>query len=191
MASKIKPSEIDRADDAHFASVGKVVSAWAILEVLMDGLIWKLADVSTLNGACITAQIPNSARRLDAIISLIHLHNGSKDLVRRFNKFSEKVRELQLKRNRVIHDPWVFDSTGSPMRFEISASKSLELGFKGVTTAETNKLAEEIKIVTTEFHDLALLTMTELKPSLKEHFADFLTTRYEEQYKVIEIKESD
>ena len=77
MASGSKPPQVAYANDAVYASIGKVVSSWATLDVLMHRLIWDLANVSDREGACITSQIPNSARCLDAIIALVNLHSDN------------------------------------------------------------------------------------------------------------------
>src|SRR5271154_5347239 len=107
--------------DRHYAAIGKVAANWSALERLMDSLIWRIALVQDKEGACITAQIPNMARRVEALISVIRLNGGSERLIKRYNKFAADTDKLQTGRNRVVHDPWIFDAVSeTPHRLEIS-----------------------------------------------------------------------
>jgi hypothetical protein len=168
MASDIEPKVMKYAAEIHYTSIGKVTSMWATLELIMQRMIWQLANIGIQEGACITAQIPNSARLMDAIISLVSFHKDTEKLVKHYSQLSEKIRILQMERNRVIHDPWSADkSTGAISRFEISAAKSLTLGSKQVSNSYLDALTERIRSVIVEFNELSDLTVSELKASLQ------------------------
>jgi|SRR5208337_618732 len=169
---------IKYTEDAHYAIVGKIISNWAVLELAMDGLIWKISNVDMQEGACITAQIPNSARRLDAIISLVGLNGGSKPLVKQFKKFAEKLRTAQIKRNRITHDPWDADvHSGHFRRFEVSAANTLQFGYKVIEYDDLVKFAEEIKSLMRDLKQLSDLTKSDIGASRQKRFEAFLATR--------------
>ena len=59
--------------ETHYAAVGKVASNWAAFEHRIQWAIWNIAELDNLTGACITAQIGNSGRMIDAVIALLRL----------------------------------------------------------------------------------------------------------------------
>ena len=128
--------------DEHYAAVGKVASAWALFEGLVDVSIWQVAGLNPQNGACITAQITGSARKLDALISLVRHHHGDA-AVAKLNKIAQTSQGLAEQRNRIVHDPWIQEG-GSPARLETTARKRVVVATIAVSTTEVNRAVDDI-----------------------------------------------
>ena len=132
---------------SHYAAIGKVVANWAAFEHLAESALWVLAQVNDEPGACLTAQIPNMARRFDALLALLRLHGASEDIIKDTNIFVEATHALTVKRNRVAHDAWHWDfRTQRALRLEISAQKRLIYGFTAMPEDEVDEIVEEIAV---------------------------------------------
>src|SRR5208282_77336 len=98
------------------------------LEHQIQVLIWRLAGLDHLTGTCITAQIGNSGRLLDAVLALLEQRGSSKDDLKPLRSLCAVVGAKQRKRNRIIHDPWYSrfneDGTTTGHRLETSAAKT-------------------------------------------------------------------
>jgi hypothetical protein len=155
MAPGPKLPGIQLAANEHYIAIAKVVSNWATFELMIASSLWILAGVDDDPGACLTAQIPNGARLLDAFIALVRLRGGDDTLIRQINKFAEATQKLNLKRNRVVHDPWVAEvGTGRPHRVEISAAKRLIFEYQHVPTDELNALVDAIADHSNRFDEI-------------------------------------
>lgn len=140
---------------SHYSAIGKVAANWAAFEHLAESALWKLADVGDEPGLCLTAQIPNTARRLDALLALVRLRGGSEALASRINKFAEATHALTEKRNRVIHDSWHWNvATQRALRLEMSAQKRLLYGFVAMPEDEIDAIVEEIAVHIENFDTL-------------------------------------
>lgn len=145
MASEKFPHIAGSVLPEHYLAIGKVASNWAAFEGLVRSAIWVLAKVEDEAGACITAQLPNISRALDALIALVRLRGGDDTLVRSYKKMAEDSVALGNKRNRIVHDPWAAErGTKRPHRLEITAQKRLVMGYLAHTTEEVEKLVDEI-----------------------------------------------
>jgi hypothetical protein len=134
-----------KATDTHYAAIGNVVAYWAEFELRLQWAIWRLADLDSSIGACITAQIGNSARLIDAIIALLRHKGASEDTIRPLLSFAEEVGKKQRKRNRIIHDPWAFEyPTGEAVRHEVSAQRQLINDLIPQSTIEIEDFAHQI-----------------------------------------------
>lgn len=150
--------------DAHYAAVGLVASTWAEFEHIIQWAIWNLACLDNLTGACITTQIGNSGRLLDATIALLRLRGASETDVKPILKFAEKVGKKQRQRNRFVHDPWSFKlPDAEPGRFEVSARREVITHTFRHSTKEVTDFAREIMALVTEFDNL--LTAVSLPPT--------------------------
>ena len=113
----------------HYAAVGRVASKWAQLEHQMQELIWGLAGLDDMTGTCITSQIGNSGRLMDALLALLEQKGASKDELKPLHKLNEAIGDKQRMRNRIVHDPWYFhfneDGTTTGFRLESSANKTV------------------------------------------------------------------
>lgn len=112
----------------HYAAVGRVAAKWAELEHQIQVLIWRLARLDHLMGTCITAQIGNSGRLMDAVLALLEQRAASKDDLKPLRSLCGDIGEKQRKRNRIIHDPWYFrfneDGTATGHKLETTAAKT-------------------------------------------------------------------
>jgi hypothetical protein len=128
---------------SHYEAIGRVTTAWAMFETVLDISIWFLAKTDFEKGACLTAQISGSGRKLDAIISLTKLTIDQEATIKELNKIAEATRHLAEKRNRVVHDPWIGDN-GKLLRLEATARKILRLRQVEVNDGDTLNLVAEI-----------------------------------------------
>src|SRR4051795_2696366 len=85
--------------EAHLLAIGKVATRWSHLEQTLAMGLWRVAGLDNKTGTCLTAQIPNSARMLDALLALSHVKGASERLLRTIKKFAEKTLGLQEQRN--------------------------------------------------------------------------------------------
>ena len=113
----------------HYAAVGRVASKWAQLEHHIQELIWGLAGLDEMTGTCITSQIGNSGRLLDALLALLEQKGATKKHLQPLHKFYKAVGDKQRMRNRIVHDPWYFhfnqDGSTTGYRLESSAVKTV------------------------------------------------------------------
>jgi hypothetical protein len=112
----------------HYAAVGRVASKWAQLDHHIQELIWGLAGLDAMTGTCITSQIGNSGRLMDALLALLEQKGATKKELQPLRSLSDVIGIKQRMRNRIIHDPWYFHfnqdrTTG--YRFESSAVKTV------------------------------------------------------------------
>jgi hypothetical protein len=129
--------------EAHLLAMGRVASRWSRLEQTLAMALWRLAGVDNKTGTCLTAQIPNSARMLDALLALANLRGAGEKPLKDIKKFAEKTLGLQEQRNRVVHDVWTFDP-GLIKRWPLSARKVVSDEPVQVTTDEVERFADTI-----------------------------------------------
>ena len=150
------PIEVSaEAMEAHYAAIGKIAAAWAHFEHVIQWAIWGLAGMDSLKGPCVTTQIGNSARMIDAVIALLRENKAEEEYIKPLLKFAEEVGHLQRKRNRIIHDPWAFRLPfGEPFRDEMSANRRLVKELISHPTEELDDFHEKIKEITSQFEQL-------------------------------------
>jgi hypothetical protein len=129
--------------DAHLTAIGRVALNWANVELRLARALWALAGLDRKFGTCLTAQIPNSARMLDALSALANLRGASNAALRKINKFAERTFGLQEQKNRAVHDTWTFDP-GSTLRWPHTARRKVSVDPVPVTTNELEVLAQTI-----------------------------------------------
>jgi hypothetical protein len=119
--------------DEYSQGIAKVISFWSCLESHINMSVWHLAGVYPAIGVCLTEQIFTLDGRLKALLALLKLRRAPDDLVRRVNKFSERVRRSQEIRNRVVHDTWHQGAVTKEMvQLKIGAKDTLSYGFKKI-----------------------------------------------------------
>lgn len=136
--------------EGHYAAIGKAASIWAGFEHQIQ---WaNIAELDNLTGACITTQIGNSARMLDAVIALLRLKGATENSITPLNKFAEKAGKNQRQRNRVVHDPWYFRiPSGEAARGELSAKREVVSTSIPHSTEEVEAFVRDIVALTAEF----------------------------------------
>ncbi|MGC9953208.1 MAG: hypothetical protein ABSD21_02890 [Rhizomicrobium sp.] len=157
-----------RLERDHLAAVGMVASNWAYFEAVIDDWVLRLAHIEPSIGACITAQIAGSGRKLDAFISLSGFLRASAPSANDWEKFASKVAGVAERRNRVVHDPWFLIDPENPIRLEATARKKLRLEMILVPTTEVNKLAKDIEKLRAKFEDMARFAITSLPSTSPE-----------------------
>lgn len=152
--------------EPHYKEIGKVAANWAVLELLVGSALWRIAQVNDYEGACLTAQIPNMARRIDALAALVKVRGGSKGIVTKINKFGEDTFGLNEQRNRIVHDPWYIDRvTGEIQRLEVSAKRTLKFSYVAVSVNEIQAVVDLIHNHINRWDDLAKEIFAELESS--------------------------
>jgi hypothetical protein len=143
------PDITQESTDPHYAAIGRVAATWASFEHDIQSEIWTAAGVTNPVGACITAQIGNSARLLDCLVALLALRGTPEPQLKELRSFSSEVDQMQRTRNRIVHDTWYLrfrdDDAIIPdaYRIEISAKKKLIFGIVPHSTAELDKFIND------------------------------------------------
>lgn len=141
--------------EAHAAAIGRIATAWAVLEFEVDLTIWKLSGTFQMLAACITAQLMSIHPRLRALQALVEAQNLPHKLSRDVATFAGETAALVEARNRAVHDPrMTVVATGAVERLQITAQKSLSFGFKPEDLAELIKTEESIKRRITKYREL-------------------------------------
>jgi hypothetical protein len=133
--------------------IARIASCWSRLEYDVNATIWSLAEMRPAIGACITAQILSLHNRLIALIALANLRRVEKDIIARLNRFSDRVREGQQIRNRILHDQWLIDKF-NPERMghlRITADRKLDFVIKTVPLFELKASLDKIVEFQKEF----------------------------------------
>jgi hypothetical protein len=139
---------------AHFRSVGVIASLWTGFELMLDISSIEIGRIPDEAGLCLTSQIAGPARKLDAYVALARLR-GADAFARELNEFAKDTQGIGERRNRVIHDPWLFFTENGPaIRLETTARRSLRHKFVEMTLAEMTKLIRDINAHVTRFFQL-------------------------------------
>nr|WP_294502757.1 hypothetical protein [uncultured Rhodopila sp.] len=123
-----------------YALIGSIASTWSHLEQSVDVTLWSLAGLDSQLGACLTAQIQSLAYRLNALVAIVQLKGGSKELIKSINQFCAEADRLTRDRNRVVHDPISSIEGEEPTAITITARKTLKYGFFGGKTEEYTQI---------------------------------------------------
>jgi len=95
-------------DHPIYALVGRIASEWARYEGILDAIIWDLCGLQGPTGACVTAQLMSAGPRLVAIRGLLlelRIDASKTEL----GQIEKRTFDLQVKRNRAVHDPWYWE----------------------------------------------------------------------------------
>jgi len=160
--------DFDAKMNAHYAAVGELASVWASFEHRIQWAVWNLASLDNLTGACITAQIGNSGRMIDAVIALLRLRGAPEAFIKPLLAFAEKVSRKQRRRNRIVHDPWSFRLPhGEAYCFELSAHREVISAAFPHSTIDVKDFTKEVIALVDEFG--ALLSAVPLQPLPSKH----------------------
>lgn len=91
----------------HLEYVGIISSAWATLEFDIDSTTWRLGGIKPEIGACLSANLGSIHLKLRSLYALLELNNASKETLKKFRYFQNRISGTADKRNRVIHHPWM------------------------------------------------------------------------------------
>ena len=96
------------ADDPdHIDYVGLIATRWAFLEFIIDSTIWRLANIQSEIGGCLTANLQSIHLKLRSLRALAEYHGASKKLLKDFASFQSRISGTADKRNRAVHHPWM------------------------------------------------------------------------------------
>jgi hypothetical protein len=156
----------------YCAAIGHVSAVFSKFELLLNEMIWLLANVGIDEGACITSQIPSPLSKLRALVALVAVRGGEGNLINELNSFSVRVDALGRRRNRVIHDPWIrLEPSGEFRRIEITADRKLNYQLAPTTVKELMDLADEIGKAIKELGRLSDRIISELPPWPHKQFS--------------------
>jgi hypothetical protein len=156
----------DGIEDAHYAAIGKVASSWAYLEQAMEIAIAELMGGVPDVAFCVIAQITGPHRKLEAILAILHQRKADEKIIKKLAKFTETIRILAEKRNRVLHDPWrselvvtdwrpwSFAGYPAPHRREITARKKLNNRLIKMETSHLINLLADIDKAIDDFEGI-------------------------------------
>jgi hypothetical protein len=133
------------ANHPIYTQIGIVANQWSGLERILDIAIGHLLDVPHPLAACLRAQITGLHNRVEAIKALLIVRDLDPKLLKKLEEFSNKCRDPQEWRNRIVHDPWYLDlKTKSTAQWKSLPRKDLRYGMKPVDQAYITKTLERI-----------------------------------------------
>ena len=166
MTETPKPPFPTPQEASHLEYVGIISSAWANLEFDIDSTTWRLGGIAPEVGACLSANLGSIHLKLRSLYALLELNSASKETLKKFRDFQNRISGTADKRNRVIHDPWmpIVSPQGTQFgQFVIRADgKGREFGAKPIPLSEMIELNREIARRSAAFF------------KLRERFADEL-----------------
>jgi hypothetical protein len=127
-----------------YALIGSITSTWSHIENSVDVTLWSLAKMEARVGACLTAQIQSLGYRLSALVAIVAVLGGSKELLASINRFSQRADDLARDRNRVVHDPISTSDDDEPEAITITARKKLIYGFFKGKTEEYSRINSDV-----------------------------------------------
>jgi len=143
--------------DDYLKAIGSVVVSWNQLEIVMVVSLLNLLrhDLKKVESHLIFPHIAFN-QRIDIIAAVIRATKDPSDpLVTRFEKWVlPQLRNMQTKRNDVIHSLWTTESDGGVTTSQIAARGRLKLKTDKPSVAELEGLADEIVQATNNLHDL-------------------------------------
>ena len=158
-------AEHDPRFDPYNLAVGRIAMIMAQIEYDINDAIWELQNLDTAVGACVTAHITSPGQRMRALIALIHHRGASPTLMRRLNKFCEKIERLARQRNQYIHDHVQMTiKDGTLWRVHVSADRELDFDFKPADLTGMKTLFDTMGAASREFHALRARALAELPP---------------------------
>jgi hypothetical protein len=95
-----------------YAAIGHAACAWSWFEHLVDITIAKMADENIDVVFTLLAQLGSIHAKFDALIAMVQWEERSAipaHLVKKLVRFSNEIRPLAIRRNRIIHDPVVLE----------------------------------------------------------------------------------
>lgn len=124
-------------DNPCYALIGLVAAEQARIEHMLDVTIWELGEIDPAVGACITGQMMGMYGRYFAMLQLASYRAVPAAMIKEITQLQNKSGSLADLRNRIIHDPWLEDtSTGGSYQFKSKAKRDTRYGPEPVTEAD-------------------------------------------------------
>lgn len=134
--------------DGHpfYASIGLVASEWAHFEHALDLIIWDLAGIDPVRGACITSQIMGAGGRCKAISTLSDLRELPAAMSKSARTLMNDSYKVADKRARIVHDPWYIETErGQPGQFKSMAFTDPRHGIRDISQDEIDDALRAIR----------------------------------------------
>lgn len=147
-------SEFSRLTKPQLEAIGRVVSNWAVLEVLLEMLLVRLAFAVAFPARALTADL-GAENRIRAALTLVNMHRGGRyrpgfldhTTLDQIADVVKVIGDLKTERNRIVH--WVWSRTGGDQAFGIRHRATLPgsgaINFKKLTIEEMNGVADQIR----------------------------------------------
>jgi hypothetical protein len=148
--------------------LGHIASASAALDFRVNTAIWELANVERFIGACLTTQIMSPAARFRALIALVQVRGGTKEMVDKINKFKVKAEKVARRRNEYVHDPWT--SAGKVHRIHVTMEGNFNFDFTETPVEDLKRLYDDIQKRDREFVELCEEIFLALPPWQRTQF---------------------
>jgi hypothetical protein len=142
--------------EKYLIPIGKVITAWAWTEVMLDQAIWKLLGVTSHKGRAITSSLPASAK-IETLETLMNLSRRNKS---KLPHLAKEGKHLAAQRNLVAHGYVVnndIESTSEVRFISYHARGSLTERSRRATPEIVDELAQRIcryNEFLIDFHDL-------------------------------------
>lgn len=94
-------------DNFHLI-VGRILSQYSFLDQVINSTIWRLSGVDPRVGICLTSQISTHSK-IKLISNLLYLRDGSEEYISKLNKLESKNHKISKIRNRLAHDPIIWN----------------------------------------------------------------------------------
>ncbi|HEY0104490.1 MAG TPA: hypothetical protein VGB91_00290 [Rhizomicrobium sp.] len=177
VAGKIAIQSYGPLPDSHpfYGWVGQVASEWSHLEHILDGIIWSLAGMNPVRGACITSQIMGVGPRCKVIVSLGRLFHGTERILdektsKAFKTLMSDSYPVADYRARIVHDPWYFETIqNEPGQFKSMPYSDPRYGFVAVTKEEVERTLKGIRNLKTRATELGSLVHGRIEALRKTH----------------------
>jgi hypothetical protein len=155
--------------NAHYAAIGRIAASWATLDHEIQFRIWRIANLDTVVGPCITSQIGITSRLMDCLIAIRQIRGGTPEEHIKLKTLAGKIGYKQRRRNRFVHDPWFLfrDEKGEIVswRMELSASKTIVAGPIEETKDNIEKLLRDINMLISSLKEILPLNKLGKPPS--------------------------
>lgn len=96
-----------KGDNDILAKIGQMAVEWSEIERWIDQTIWRLLDVSSDKGACVTGQFIGPGPRCKALVLLCQCAGLDSELIEKLREFEKEASAVGAKRNRFMHDQWI------------------------------------------------------------------------------------
>ncbi|MCC0035503.1 MAG: hypothetical protein H6887_09605 [Hoeflea sp.] len=130
-------------DHPFYGMIGRVAALCADIEHTLDQIIWMLAELKDVQGACITSQMMGAGPRFRAIQLLCNLRNIRDEVINDIGTIAGHVQGSADARNRLVHDSW-YTGTAGVSQFRSMPSNKPEFGFVPITDKEIEKTLADV-----------------------------------------------
>lgn len=141
---------MDKEVQRHYTAVGKVAVEWTRFEGNLREMLSMLAGADNEVGECITAQIPDIERMLDALSAMAEIRSPRSSSASSFKDLLAEIRQTSDLSRHVVHDLWTFDP-GTTTRWPVEIEHGQRRDPIPMPTVEVESLGSRIEELTNHF----------------------------------------